>query len=324
LEAKGQIFTIDAMLAILIVTVLIGVSADAMDIADNKITEYSSEHSIERIAECAADILIKTPGSPDKWEELNDYDKVTPGLAVAENDTGKVVENTLNMRKVMCLKENPDLMNKILPPHMNSRLMIYPSDTYFPIIAVHNNSPQGNTADVYLVNRTVLYDNMFMKSVIRIKPGISRDVTSEYEYICTHSNSENQHKRPDFMNKKGGWLCNPFNINSNDIILNDYYMLTDPPVLSDNSAKWIIDKPDNISENFQKFITKPIKLNSRFSELLGDHKNATITLHVYMGGDQEKSFNTYIVSVPRGTSLEYIRLDYMNPMPAFLVLKVWV
>jgi hypothetical protein len=327
LDRLGQVFTIDAMLAILIVTVIIGFSADVMDIAGNKLTEYSSEHSIQIIAECAADILIKTPGTPGRWEEANASNNVTPGLAAIENGTGRVIENTLSMRKVIHLKENPGLMNKIVPLYMNAGLMIYPLDESFPIIAVVNKTPPPDAVEVYVVNRTVLYDYMFMKSIICISPGITGEGRGEYGYICTHSNPENKHKWPDFINRREGWLCKLFSINSDDINVNDYYLITDPPVLSDNRALWIVDNTENISENSQKFTTKPIKLNPIFSELLGDQNNqnnATFTLHVFTSGDQEKLFNTYIIAVPRGTPLEDIKIDYMKPMPAFMILKVWI
>ncbi len=62
LDDLGQLFTIDAMFALLLITVLIGISASAMDIAGNKIHVYSSEQSLQRVAVDSADILIKTPG----------------------------------------------------------------------------------------------------------------------------------------------------------------------------------------------------------------------------------------------------------------------
>ncbi len=67
----GQVFTIDVMFALFLITVLIGLSANAMDNAGYKILEYSSEQSLQRIAGDTADVLIKTPGTPENWEEGN-------------------------------------------------------------------------------------------------------------------------------------------------------------------------------------------------------------------------------------------------------------
>ena len=62
------------MLALLLITVLIGVSANTMGIVGNKISEYSSEQSIQRIADDTADVLIKTPGIPENWENYKYLD----------------------------------------------------------------------------------------------------------------------------------------------------------------------------------------------------------------------------------------------------------
>ena len=59
-------------------------SADAMDIVGNKIYDYSTENSLDRIANDAADILINTPGSPENWEEIKYGTRITPGLAKYE------------------------------------------------------------------------------------------------------------------------------------------------------------------------------------------------------------------------------------------------
>lgn len=85
----GQIFTIDALFALLLITVLIGVSANSMDIAGDKIIEYSTEQSFQRIAENMADILIKTPGNPEHWENNKCLATVTPGLADFQNGTNR-------------------------------------------------------------------------------------------------------------------------------------------------------------------------------------------------------------------------------------------
>ena len=66
---KGQAFSLDVMMALVIITVIIGVSANAMDMVSYKAQDYSSRFSLERATVDAADILIKSPGSPDEWEK---------------------------------------------------------------------------------------------------------------------------------------------------------------------------------------------------------------------------------------------------------------
>lgn len=41
----GQVFTIDAMLALILITLIVGLSANAMNNASNKLHNYASEQS---------------------------------------------------------------------------------------------------------------------------------------------------------------------------------------------------------------------------------------------------------------------------------------
>lgn len=113
-DNNGQIFTIDALLALLLITILIGVSANTMGIVGDKILEYSSEQSIQRIAGDTADVLIKTPGEPENWENYKYFTNIIPGLADIENGTNKF-GNLLSMRKIFSLKKNPELIKRLLP-----------------------------------------------------------------------------------------------------------------------------------------------------------------------------------------------------------------
>ncbi|MGZ7118900.1 MAG: hypothetical protein ACXVH2_04265, partial [Methanobacterium sp.] len=67
-DEVGQAFTLDVMLALIIITVIMGISADAMDMASYKTSDFSARFTLERVTNDAADMLIKTPGSPDNWE----------------------------------------------------------------------------------------------------------------------------------------------------------------------------------------------------------------------------------------------------------------
>jgi hypothetical protein len=322
LDHNGQVFTIDALFALLLITVIIGISANAMDIAGDKVRDYSTELSLQRIAGDTADVLIKTPGSPVNWEDIKSFNGVTPGLAEYENGTRRILENTLSMKKVTRLKENPELLNSMLPSTMSCSLMIYPTNTSLPIIQVVRNTPIAG--DVTVVNRTVLFDYMLINIYTFIKPETWGDVGSKY--ICTHSNMRYyNHKLPDFKNRKAGWICSPFTLETADIISKDFYLLTDPPVLKDDStSKWMIDTTDKITIKAQNFTSTPIMINSRISELSGNKTSEIFVLHVYTSGYPERIFNTYLVGVPKGTSSTDVRLNYMNPQPAFFILRLWL
>ena len=137
-----------------------------MGIVGNKIIEYSSEQSIQRIAGDSADVLIKTPGAPENWENYKYFTNITPGLADIENGTNKF-GNLLSMRKISSLKKNPELIKQLLPEGMECSLMIYPTNTSLPVIDVINKNPHKR--DVTVVNRTVLYDYKLIDIYTNIK-----------------------------------------------------------------------------------------------------------------------------------------------------------
>lgn len=328
LDDLGQLFTIDAMFALLLITVLIGISASAMDIAGNKIHFYSSEQSLQRVAVDSADILIKTPGVPENWETLKTVTRVTPGLAELQIGTKMTLGNTLSFKKVARLKENPYLLEKMFPTATGYSLMICPEDPSIESIVIQNRNLPKDTAGIVVVNRTVLYDFMYMDIYLSIKPDHYGERGDGSEYFCTHSNMAFfNHKWPDFKNHKSGWICSPFNIDLDDINSKDFYILTEPPLLDNNyiwSARWIIDTPEKITKSSEKFSSTPILVNTKISEFSGNRTREVFVLHVLTSGDPEKTFNTYLVGVPKGTPSNDVRLDRMKQQPSFFVLKLWV
>jgi hypothetical protein len=64
----GQILSMDLMLAFIVVTIFLGVSADALDLVSSQMDEASYIQALERITTENANILLNTPGSPENWE----------------------------------------------------------------------------------------------------------------------------------------------------------------------------------------------------------------------------------------------------------------
>jgi hypothetical protein len=323
LDQHGQIFTLEALLSLVLVIVIIGISANAMDISSNKIHEYTFEQSYQRIVGDLVDVLIKTPGSPRNWEKIKSIDNVTPGLAEIDESTKEIVSDTLDMNKIIRLKDNPELLSRMVPEGFNYSLMIYPLKSNLPTISIINRTPSQYVSDIYVVNRTVLCDYTYMNlySSIRIRNYV--DNTGELAYNCPHSFLRfNKHELPDFKNNKAGWICSPFQVGLKDISTTDFYLMTDLPAIQDKDALWLIDRPDNTSGSFEKFGGAPIKVSSRINDLFNGN-NGVMILHVHSSGDSTKLFNVYLVGVPIGTPLNDVKLDYINPQPVNLVFKFW-
>lgn len=295
MDRFGQLITIDLMLALIIITLIIGISANAMDIVGNRIQFYSSEHSMQRIVEDAANILIKTPGNPEHWEGYGEVNDITPGLAELSDDNGKLNSNMLSREKIFSLKQNPKLMDKLFPSYMGASLVIYPCNSSLPTIVIMNKT-HTNPTYVYSVNRTVLYNYGRVSPYLTIRPNNSLD----NGYICAHSFlTFDKHQRPNFNKKISGWICLPLNVRQKDIHSTDFYILTDPPNIKDNSAVWLMDRSDNITENIRRFEASPVLVTPVISGLLKNDSNDVIILHVFMSGDVNKLFNAYLVGVPK-------------------------
>ena len=111
------------------------------------------------------------------------------------------------MRKMSRLKQEPEMLTKMLPESTSYNLIIYPTEQSLPIFVVQNQTPPNNIGDIEVVNRTILYDYELMDIYLSIKPDIYNE-NNESGYLCTHINmGDDDHRRPDFNKSKSGWVC---------------------------------------------------------------------------------------------------------------------
>ncbi|MFB6215358.1 MAG: hypothetical protein ABEJ72_00070 [Candidatus Aenigmatarchaeota archaeon] len=98
MKDEGQIFTLDMLFAIVILSSLLIVSSQAMGIGSRKSRDYINRYSLERSTNDIADVLVKTPGTPKNWEE-NPENLVSLGFAKIGENSG-VIKNFLDSRKI--------------------------------------------------------------------------------------------------------------------------------------------------------------------------------------------------------------------------------
>ncbi|MCE5214010.1 MAG: hypothetical protein LLF83_04745 [Methanobacterium sp.] len=326
-DINGMIFSIDVMMALILITIIIGMSANALDIVNFKITDYSAGKSLDRIAIEATEILINTPGSSN-WEESNNTLFVTPGLAEDNNDS-KNSTNTLNINKISQLKNNYyPLMSNMLPRGGHSSLIIYPTDSTIGPIEINNETPIQSKSDIAVVNRSVLikFNEFKILACIYCANHTNTDHSENSSEQCPHYNLKNikKHIKPDYNNKTPGWSCKYFKVTQEDLNTTDFYLMTEPSFSTDISAKWELDRPDHINEELENFKPSPQLINDKIRNILGEDQEALVWIHVFSSGDAIDSFNTYVIGVPKGTSSEEVRIEYLNPQPCFFVLKLWM
>ncbi len=328
-DKRAMVFSIDLMLALILITVMLGVSADAMDIAGSKMEDYAYGNSLERISQASADMLVKTPGSPENWEELSDLSGVTPGLADMDSTNMKTHSNIISIPKINRLTESYDklMVGRVIPTYCKSTLTIYPVDTSLEPIYVKNMSGNYSSAEVMVENRTVLC-NYLNTSILVFVSAFDHSRLSEQKQLgeeCPHFgvNGNPAHLKVDYRNRKSGWACYPFRITQKMLNSTDFYVMTDPASIEDPVAVWMLDRPENRTENTQFFRNTPILVNGIIKESMGNNSTVVLWLHVYSSGNPDKAFNTYLAGFPKGTSYEKVKVQYLNLQPCYFVLKVW-
>lgn len=316
-DNKAQIFSLDVLLALIIIVVILGISADAMDMVSYKAQDYSSRLSLERITADAADTLIKSSGSPDKWEEYRISGSTVPGLA--KKEANQTVPNTLSFLKILKLKDNyaPLMYGGLLPYCVDSSMVIYPIDLSLSPIIVMNDTVPESASEVAVANRTVLCEFMHISAVVKIGRHKDQHGLGEQEIegeVCpqTGHNSKTGDR---------GWTCHHFNVTGGDLNSTDFYVVTDPAYVVD-SARWGIDRADAPGDCNEKFNSGPVLVNDKIWNVMGNNTKAVLWFHV-LEGDSRDSFDSYVIGVPRGTPLDDVKLSYLGPQPCFFVLKVW-
>jgi hypothetical protein len=317
-DNQGQVFSIDALFALILITVVIGMSASAVDIAGFKISDYSAGMSLDRIAIDAADILINTPGSLN-WEKSNSTSFITPGLA-QDNNGSKNSTKILSYNKIAQLKTSyQELMGNILPRGASSSLSIEPSNSKLETMIIGNKTPSVYVSEVAAVNRTVLVNFRDFKVLVNIEKPTQSDHCPHYDF------GENiGHEKTNYTNNSMIWNCKCFKITQKDLNTTDFYILTDQSAKSDNMARWILDSQNNCSEEQEIFQIQPQPVNDKICSIIDENNEAVCWLHVLTSNDLSKQFNTYLIGVPKGTSPEDVRIEYLNPQPCFFVFKVWI
>ncbi len=326
-EKRGLVFSTDMMMALIVITVVLGVSADAMDTVGSKIQYYSYANSVDRMAIGAADMLIKNPGTPENWEEMENFNGVTPGLAHVNHVNSGLSQKILSLKKINSLKDNYDelMRGKVLPDYQDSSLTICPVDPSMEPITMGKIS--SSSSDIIVVNRTVLCNFYNTTTLVFIEGMKYNSKTSQQKvggYVCPHQDiiGNPSHKGVDYKNKRSGWTCYHFRVTPDMLNTIDFYLITDPVHVSDNSAVWIIDCSENCTEDIHPFSNQPILVNDVIRACIGNRSTCILWLHVFSCGNSEQAFNTYLAGYPKGTPVEKAKIQYLNPQPCYFIFKV--
>ncbi|GAB4307739.1 MAG: hypothetical protein Kow0019_03670 [Methanobacteriaceae archaeon] len=325
IEQNAQVFSIDLMLGLIIVTVILGISADSMNLVSDKIHEQAYSTSLGRLVDDAADVLIETPGVPNNWEEIEDNVDITPGLAKYNTLNKKGEPNILSIKKIVKLQNRYDelVYGKILPETFHSTLIISPLNSKLKPIIIHEETLKNASSDIFIVNRTILTNFIDSKIIINLKNIINSGNTGENSFYdkCPHKdlNGTLNHSTPDNQHDSF-WICKNFKLSRKELDSNDFYIFSDPYI---NSLEWIIDSNEQISNQSNNMNSNPILITDQLDYLMEKDENAVLWLHVKVS-DDKYPFIVYLVSLPKDLPEEMVCVDNLNPIPCYFILKAWI
>ncbi len=336
-DSKGFIFSTDLLISLIIITVILGISADAIDYSNGYMGDQTSRAVLERCTLEAANILIKTPGSPDNWEELPNCGGISPGLAINYNNTTNSQISVLSWEKINNLTHNYDKLidNKIFPKNIKSNIIIYPLDPRIRPIIIHEEPISSKSSEIVVVNRTVQCKFFSNYTIMVIdwnknKLNNSQDVSNTFAYsqsdICPHQESSGSlnHTSPTNTSPSKIWECYHFNTSTDYLEKNDYYLLTDPSPIIGESSYWTLDTADNLSNKSNSFKTPNIKLNDKIINLMGKKENLTLWIHIVGPETTINSFKIYLVAVPKNMDINFLKAEYFKPQTCNFILKTWI
>ncbi|MBI5680744.1 MAG: hypothetical protein HZC47_07630 [Methanobacterium sp.] len=295
-DSEGQIFSIDLLLALIPLTIIIGMAAADMDNILYLTQGAVFQSSTDRVAADTITTLLETSGDPVDWE-LNGTPRI-PGLANYDTVKKLPIEGTVDPIKLAEL--NQTHMVSLIGDSYNYFLNVSRVDTGVNIktIGTYNSSAKN----IVRYERFILYGYLNVvssaKNLIRYNPGPPRVYTSP---------------------------PNPFPTNKNYLQVFDYWVLVvnkgyNSATVEINNNR-VID-PSDFTGPSTRFanITKPVDPTFMFNQT--DLMNNTVT--VRGTSNPWDSMDVYVIQVPKGTPKSDITLENVEPKRYRFQLYLWV
>lgn len=165
MDRRAQLFTLDLLLALVPLTIALGMSANAISGVAAQIYQYAETYSDMRKANDAMDALIKSPGVPVDWE-LDVSSLQIVGIAAWDSTKGKPISNYIDAWKLYLLNNSdvkPKLDELLGTTNYNLSIYIHNLSAYeiinFSLPSV-GSEPPTNATNMVGVERIMLVDNL--------------------------------------------------------------------------------------------------------------------------------------------------------------------
>jgi hypothetical protein len=152
---KAQLFTLDLLLALVPLTLVLGMSANAMGGVVTQIQEYAFFYSMQRQAGDAADVLIKTPGVPPGWNST--IAPVTIGLAKYNSTEDRTYPHILDSEKIGALTTGS--LQQLLKGYRYFNLSIQSINESVAFSKVLSSGSKASVSNIVVVRRNAFLSN---------------------------------------------------------------------------------------------------------------------------------------------------------------------
>ncbi|HML04874.1 MAG TPA: hypothetical protein VK426_03770 [Methanobacterium sp.] len=295
-DKRGQIFSMDLLIALIPLTIALGMVAADMDNVLYMVQDTVYRGSTERAAFNTADALLGTSGSPWNWEITNASNR-TVGFAPYDTNKLTPVKDTISSDKLSAAS-NTDIQN-LLGDNYGYFLNVTSADgsTSWGTRSSGGLGYNNSASDVVRVEKEVLYSKLNSVSFIK---GQIRGSNATIDY----SNPPNAFQTSAYYNQTF-----------------DYYI-----VVGNNSGYTWANVTINSNIIVMTNLTQPYLINSSYLNM--NQTNPTQLLNnnvkVTTGSSYGSYMDLYIVQVKKGTSTSELTANNVVPKYSRFILYVWV
>jgi len=289
-DSGGQIFSLDLLLALIPITLLIGMASVGMDSMLYLMQGTVFQSSTERVASDTVNTLIETSGSPHNWEEVGNVSVV--GLARYDSRKRMPVENHLSTHKLNALQDRH--IQNLLGPEYGFYLRITRADNRNILIRSMGEF-NDSALNIVKVERSVLTSNLQLESSLE---GLIRATGQPRTYETVFQTNNIRVAAYDY------WV----------LVINRGYAAASVHV---NHGKVVGE------HEFKPHVTE---IKNQINDTYLKNQTHLLDNIVTIRGRSEpgSSMDVYVISAPRGTPRGKINLENIKLRPCFFEFYVWV
>lgn len=291
-DSKGFVISLDLLIAIIPLTIMIGmVSADMGNIMF-QIEDTVFRGSMDRVAADTMNTLLETSGTPPDWEKTGNLTLV--GLAKYDQRKGKPNEGTISPTKLAFVVENPTSVQNIIGDEYGFYMTVNTLDTNTSMGSIGTYNASVN--DIVRVDKVVLCSRLETVSSLMNEiryTGQSRNYIAP-EFQTSERYNQTYNYWIIFLDNTG-FTSATVTINGNVINL-DSSNINNAYLINSTYLK------TNTSNNNQ-FLNNTVTLNAT--------------------GNFGSSVNFFIVQAPKSVTSNGINYDTVNPKECLFVLYLW-